>query len=59
MDQLANSVLEYPEQLSWIDFSFNYITEIDEVSVFLLFKFNVDKETVKLNLYMEITTRFG
>lgn len=31
MDQLANSVLEYPEQLSWIDFSFNYITEIDEV----------------------------
>lgn len=31
MDKLANSVLEYPEQLSWIDFSFNYITEIDEV----------------------------
>lgn len=33
MDQLAISVLEYPEQLSWIDFSFNFITEIDEVRV--------------------------
>lgn len=31
VDQLAHSVLEYPEELGWIDFSFNYITEIDEV----------------------------
>lgn len=36
MDKLANSVLEYPEQLSWIDFSFNFIVEIDEVSKILV-----------------------
>lgn len=37
MDRLANSMLEYPEQLSWIDFSFNFITEIDEVSARIYF----------------------
>ncbi|KAJ8921132.1 hypothetical protein NQ315_013602 [Exocentrus adspersus] len=30
VDQMADSVLEYPDELGWIDFSFNYITEIDE-----------------------------
>lgn len=30
MDKFANAILEYPEQLSWIDFSFNFLTEIDE-----------------------------
>lgn len=36
VDQLAHSVLEYPEELGWIDFSFNYITEIDEVTLLSL-----------------------
>ncbi|CAG9815076.1 unnamed protein product [Phaedon cochleariae] len=30
MDELVRVVLEYPDQLGWIDFSFNEITEIDE-----------------------------
>ncbi|KAB0791140.1 hypothetical protein PPYR_02988 [Photinus pyralis] len=30
MDALINSALEDPSKLGWIDFSFNYITEIDE-----------------------------
>ncbi|XP_018562248.1 leucine-rich repeat-containing protein 51-like [Anoplophora glabripennis] len=30
VDQFAQSVLEYPDELGWIDFSFNFITEIDE-----------------------------
>lgn len=27
--ELVNATIEYPFKLSWIDFSFNYITEID------------------------------
>lgn len=30
MDVLVETVLEHPEKLGWIDFSFNYITTIDE-----------------------------
>lgn len=30
--ELVNATIEYPFKLSWIDFSFNYITEIDVVS---------------------------
>ncbi|XP_056632504.1 leucine-rich repeat-containing protein 51-like [Diorhabda sublineata] len=30
MDILTEAVLEYPDQLGWIDFSFNRISEIDE-----------------------------
>nr|CAI5839203.1 unnamed protein product [Callosobruchus analis] len=30
VDELVEAVLEYPQELGWIDFSFNYITEIDE-----------------------------
>ncbi|XP_076256690.1 leucine-rich repeat-containing protein 51-like isoform X1 [Rhynchophorus ferrugineus] len=30
LDELVNAVLEYPSLLGWIDFSFNYITEIEE-----------------------------
>ncbi|XP_030747657.1 leucine-rich repeat-containing protein 51-like isoform X2 [Sitophilus oryzae] len=30
VDELVNAVIEYPSYLGWIDFSFNYITEIDE-----------------------------
>lgn len=29
--ELVNATIEYPSKLSWIDFSFNYITEIDVV----------------------------
>lgn len=32
MDELVESLLEQPQKLGWIDFSFNYITTIDEVS---------------------------
>ncbi|KAI4454543.1 leucine-rich repeat-containing protein 51 [Holotrichia oblita] len=31
MDTLVASVIESPEKLSWVDFSFNYITHIDEI----------------------------
>lgn len=31
MDTLVHAVLEQPEKLGWIDFSFNYITELDDV----------------------------
>lgn len=31
MDELVESLLEQPQKLGWIDFSFNYITTIDEV----------------------------
>lgn len=30
MEILVESVLEHPEKLGWIDFSFNFITTIDE-----------------------------
>lgn len=30
MDVLVETVLEHPDKLGWIDFSFNYITTIDE-----------------------------
>nr|CAI5839204.1 unnamed protein product [Callosobruchus analis] len=32
VDELVEAVLEYPQELGWIDFSFNYITEIDEIA---------------------------
>ncbi|GJQ78047.1 hypothetical protein Trydic_g2391 [Trypoxylus dichotomus] len=31
MDALVASVIESPEKLSWVDFSFNYIARIDEI----------------------------
>lgn len=31
IDELINATIEYPDQMGWIDFSFNYITEIEEV----------------------------
>lgn len=31
MDTLVASVIESPEKLSWVDFSFNYITHIDQI----------------------------
>lgn len=31
MDSLVSAVIESPEKLSWVDFSFNYITQIDEI----------------------------
>ena len=30
-DNFVDSILEFPEQLGWIDFSFNQITEINDV----------------------------
>lgn len=30
-DTVVDSMLEHPEQLAWVDFSFNYIVDIDEV----------------------------
>ncbi|XP_060534109.1 leucine-rich repeat-containing protein 51-like [Cylas formicarius] len=30
LDELVEAVLEHPIELAWADFSFNYITEIDE-----------------------------
>ncbi|XP_050314071.1 leucine-rich repeat-containing protein 51-like isoform X2 [Anthonomus grandis grandis] len=30
IDELVNEALEYPKELGWLDFSFNYITEIHE-----------------------------
>ena len=35
MEALVNSVLENSDALSWIDFSYNYITEIDEVGMIM------------------------
>ncbi|ENN74840.1 hypothetical protein YQE_08611, partial [Dendroctonus ponderosae] len=35
--ELVNATIEYPAQLGWIDFSFNYITEIEEQIVNLDF----------------------
>lgn len=34
MEKMVDRLLEQPERLGWIDFSFNYITEIDNVSGF-------------------------
>lgn len=31
MDELVETLLDQPQKLGWIDFSFNYITTIDEV----------------------------
>lgn len=36
MDKLVNSLLEQPEKLGWIDFSFNYITELDNVDLHMI-----------------------
>lgn len=36
VDALAKAVLEFPLELGWLDFSFNRITEIDEVGIQLI-----------------------
>lgn len=35
-DELVEALLEYPNELGWIDFSFNFITEIDQVFMQLI-----------------------